>query len=572
VQPGTCSFIASGAADARAACATQTAASCGTDGTCDGSGGCRKYPGGTLCKPGSCDAATNQRMVASTCDGNGACVASPGASCAPYRCNGPACFTGCGTNADCSPPNVCIGGSCGLQPAGAVCKAGTECATGTCTDGVCCQAMTCGACSACNVPGSLGACAPVADGAPDPRATCATQPATDCGYDGKCDGAGACRKYPPSTVCGQGQCTGDGISVVLAPHCDGKGVCDMGVMQSCAPYNCDAAAGACRTKCTGPGDCVAPNICNAKGMCGDLQPLGAACVDGGECQSGHCVDKVCCSASACGSCEACNVGNNTGSCAPVAAGDPDPAGTCLAAPASGCGDDGRCDGAGACRKYPAGTVCLAATCMGNTATPASTCNGTGTCVPPAGTIACGTYACNGGTCKTTCSVDDDCTAPNTCVGSTCRLKPAGGACTGDPQCETGHCTDGVCCQSGPCGSCRACNVPNFLGFCHAVGPGVMDPAGVCVVQPVAGCGTDGKCDGAGNCRLYPSGTVCNPGICQGRTFTRPDLCDGNGRCSDRGTRNCDPYICNPLAGACYNSCITNAQCSGNNKCIVGNCI
>jgi hypothetical protein len=43
---------------------------------------------------------------------------------------------------------------------GVPCSSTTDCAGGTCVDGVCCVATSCDQCSACNVPGSLGTCAP----------------------------------------------------------------------------------------------------------------------------------------------------------------------------------------------------------------------------------------------------------------------------------------------------------------------------------------------------------------------------------------------------------------------------
>ncbi|MBI5528387.1 MAG: FG-GAP repeat protein, partial [Deltaproteobacteria bacterium] len=63
---GTCGFIASGA-DPDDDCANDGASSCQKDGTCDGSGACRLYAGGTVCRAaaGPCDAVEN-------CPGGGA--------------------------------------------------------------------------------------------------------------------------------------------------------------------------------------------------------------------------------------------------------------------------------------------------------------------------------------------------------------------------------------------------------------------------------------------------------------------------------------------------------------------
>jgi hypothetical protein len=53
---------------------------------------------------------------------------------------------------------------------GAPCASTAECGSGTCVDGVCCNttAASCGQCQACNVPGSVGTCAPSPICSPQP--------------------------------------------------------------------------------------------------------------------------------------------------------------------------------------------------------------------------------------------------------------------------------------------------------------------------------------------------------------------------------------------------------------------
>ncbi len=82
---------------------------------------------------------------------------------------------------------------------------------------------------------------------------------------------------------------------------------------------------------------------------------------------------------------------------------------CTADTTTSCGNDGFCDGAGACRKWAVGTTCGVAACASATLLPVPTCNGTGACV--AGTpSSCGVYQCSatGASCKTSCTVDADC--------------------------------------------------------------------------------------------------------------------------------------------------------------------
>ncbi len=81
---------------------------------------------------------------------------------------------------------------------GTACKSSADCPLGYCVDGVCCDGACKDACYSCAqlyTSKTDGTCAPVAAGKQDPRATCVDQTATNqCGSDGTCDGAGACRK------------------------------------------------------------------------------------------------------------------------------------------------------------------------------------------------------------------------------------------------------------------------------------------------------------------------------------------------------------------------------------------
>ncbi len=574
--PGMCTPTGVGVVDPRAMCLATAASACGADGTCDGAGACRKHPAGTVCAAAACSAATNDRQLPSTCDGMGSCAVGATSTCAPYRCNSSACFSACGTDADCAPPNVCTGGTCGLKSAGIACTAGTQCSSGNCVDGVCCGAMTCGPCRACNVAGFVGACAPVAAGNADPRTSCAADLPTTCALDGKCDGAGACRKFPAGTVCAPSACLADGLTLTLPSACDGAGTCTAGATQPCAPFACNATAPikACHTSCATDNECAAPNLCGVSTkICGNLKGLGQICTGGLECASGSCVDGVCCGSPTCGSCKACNVVGAFGTCTNVPAGSDDPRGLCASTAPATCGLDGKCDGAGACRSHVVGTVCVAASCTGNTTIPASLCSGTGVCTAPGTGADCGAYKCGGGTCSSTCTADADCSAPFSCIGSSCQKKATGSACTTGPQCTSGNCVDGVCCGSATCTSCLACNIPGFEGTCTNVPTGTVEPHARCAVQATSTCGTTGKCNGAGVCQKWASGTVCVAGSCgmTGRYLTKNDTCNGAGVCVDQGTQDCSLYSCDSVNLRCFSSCSSASQCCCGNSCKSGQC-
>jgi hypothetical protein len=238
--------------------------------------------------------------------------------------------------------------------------------------------------------------------------------------------------------------------------------------------------------------------------------LGQACAAAGECATGHCVDGVCCDTACTGTCRSCNVPGRVGRCSMVPAGGADA--RCTKQPVATCGLDGTCDGNGGCRKYPQGTTCVPGACNGNTVTGAGSCDGNGICVT-GGSTSCGAYTCDqaAGACRTRCASSNECVAPNLCStsGMCGNLKPLGQTCTSGAECTTGSCTDGVCCQTASCGACYTCNLDGgSAGTCRPVQSGKPDPHGLCPVQQVSTCGTNGLCNGSGACSLYPDGTSC----------------------------------------------------------------
>jgi hypothetical protein len=303
---------------------------------------------------------------------------------------------------------------------GAACAVAGDCKSGFCFDGICCRSDCSGLCQSCAQPGSVGTCMNVPVGA-DPRDECPDDGATGCLRDGFCDGTGACALYARGTICRAQTCTAS--TVTHAALCDGDGTCGATTADSCGQYLC-GSDGKCRSSCATAADCVAGAAC-VSGSCGP-KPPGAPCTAGGECASTICAQGVCCKAACAGTCKSCAIPGSEGECIDVPSGS-DPLAQCEDQGAMTCGNDGTCDGAGACRQYSGATACAPAACTGSTATPARTCNGAGVCLS-ALPVPCAPYACGGnGACRTSCSADADCVAPNVCVGTACVPPGTGGA-------------------------------------------------------------------------------------------------------------------------------------------------
>jgi hypothetical protein len=302
---------------------------------------------------------------------------------------------------------------------GTPCASGGECDSTLCIDGVCCASACDGNCQACNLPGKVGTCAPRPAGATGKL--CANQPASGCGYDGTCDGNGACHRYAAGVACKAASC--QSTSYVPASACDGQGACVAASPVDCTPYVCDATTTpACLTTCqTGGTECVSPAVC-VNGSCGARQPKtnGAGCVAASDCASNHCADGVCCAAACTGACVSCNQTGAEGMCLPVGAGKADPHAMCKDAGATTCGRNGLCDGTGACALYPATAVCGAGSCKGATLHNPRKCDGKGVCQAATDTD-CMSYRCNPTTtaCYTSCVLTLQCSARHTCSQGVC---------------------------------------------------------------------------------------------------------------------------------------------------------
>lgn len=213
------------------------------------------------------------------------------------------------------------------KPRGTACSDGSECASGFCADGVCCQSSCKQVCQTCSAPFSLGVCTAVPDGvSPSRKTDCPASAPSTCGLDGTCDGKGACRLYVDGTTCQTPSCLDvDGLSGVSASVCDGTGRCIGGAPLSCSPFKCDPSAGTCFISCTNSAQCSDGKTCT-RGICGTIPRM--PCVHNADCESGFCSNGACCDRACDGPCESCLLAGSVGKCTRVDDGTPDPNGIC----------------------------------------------------------------------------------------------------------------------------------------------------------------------------------------------------------------------------------------------------
>jgi hypothetical protein len=297
---------------------------------------------------------------------------------------------------------------------------------------------------------------------------------------------------------------------------------------------------------------------------------GLPCTRAGQCQSGACSEGVCCDQPCKEACRSCVIIGSLGVCLPAKVGT-DPRGECPDEGEATCGRDGACDGAGACRRYPAGTVCQQPSCTGSVLTVARRCDGSGSCREPI-SEACDPYTCGpDGRCLTTCATDKECIAGKSCDPVTgCGKKPLGASCNTLTECNSGFCEQGVCCAGECQGTCWSCALTGSVGVCTPTPAGDVDTQHRCSESAVSLCGLDSRCDGFGGCRVYPEGTECAPAACDGPGYRTQKTCSGSGACLVRPSASCGRYRC--AAGSCFTACISAAECAAPYQCVDGNCI
>lgn len=401
-----------------------------------------------------------------------------------------------------------------FRPLGEKCAAGPECATGYCSDGVCCDAACDGECDSCvdankQLANDDGYCGPTLLGVSDnsPELTSGVNLGTTCvnsevAYH-TCDGLGNRKTYWAEP------CNGN--------TCDPKGVkcqegCDNDLRKCIKSYYCDIPANA------------------AEGDCKPQSAHGQACTADEQCLSEHCVDGVCCDGPCDGVCVACNLPDLPGKCMPVGAPDnpmppfgmrkcqkdSDPVdlecgGKCVGlAAAEDCsypGDEASCGDKLTC-------ACEGGDCETGAATQTRfACDSAGACGPTTKTADGSPFAsdCAGYVCVA--AVGEGISQ----CGSTCVHDAKSGEDTG---CLQNHYCDGAACLPRP-----------ETGVCDGV-QSLLLPSGEshnCHPYKCTGRNTqcDTECDSDDDCVLADGGDPANDLVCSSRESP------GKGRCLPR---------------------------------------
>lgn len=370
----------------------------------------RSADAGVLCAPAVCQ--QGNFSGSRRCDAVGTCAPAVVVSCGLFACDevNDICRGSCSVDQHCASGHFCGGdGGCRSKlDNGIPCTTASECLSGFCADGVCCN-TECGAgCDSCSQPTLVGTCSLVLRGgsgspACDGGYLCdgvSTSCPMSCQSDDECAANSYCRNQQGCAVkkangelcsganqCASGFCA-DGVccNTACGEGCDtcASGTCTVvsagsaGARPSCAPYLCNGAA-ACPQSCDAGTQCVSGVQC-INGTCGGRLSNGQACSrDAGDCASGNCSDGVCCDTACTGTCDRCDL--------------PSGRGTCQFTP--GQSDAG-----------------------------------------------CGNYRCGAtASCPTTCGATAECSPGFFCSGTSCVPKQAAGSmCSSAEQCQAGVCT------------------------------------------------------------------------------------------------------------------------------------
>ena len=237
----------------------------------------------------------------------------------------------------------------------------------------------------------------------------------------------------------------------------------------------------------------------------------------------------------------------------------DPLNQCTDAGVATCGTDGSCDGGGACRLYAAGTTVRGGDVHGLDGHARAHVQRHRHL--PGGHVVQlhAVQSAARGACRTTCTVDGDCVAPNICSGGVCTKRPNGATCTADGDCANNVCAQGVCCASVCTATCRSCALAGTPGDVHQRGgrAGSAEP-----VHRRRRCQLRQRRHLQRRRRLPAVRAPARSAWRRRAPARRPRpraRATAAGTCQTVSTSSCNPYACG--TGACRTSCTSNADCN-----------
>jgi hypothetical protein len=145
----------------------------------------------------------------------------------------------------------------------------------------------------------------------------------------------------------------------------------------------------------------------------------------------------------------------------------------------------------------------------------------------------------------------------------------GSTCSVAADCGSGHCVDGVCCDTPCTGQCEWCG-GSTPGTCKATPPGAP-PGDRAACSGTGVCA--GQCDGTrrDSCVYSSTDTQCAAATCDGDDRVAAGTCDGAGSCSPGTPEDCGSYTCDATTGTCKLDCSRDADCRAGFVCIASDC-
>ncbi len=255
----------------------------------------------------------------------------------------------------CTGTNSCDGMGICKRDNGQPCGMNTDCTSGFCADGVCCNSACTETCKSCNLTASVGTCTFVPNDSVDPTGT------SPCNNPYRCNGTGLCNAQNGVPCALPSECLS---GFCVDGFCCGN-ICDQ-LCKACSDALTGAGNGNCRSILNGtdPQNECSNSDCNGSGACSGLPGTlanGQSCTSAGQCLSGFCVDGVCCNQGCTQSCKTCNLAGSVGTCVNVPNSTADMNGN------PPCTTPSQCDGNGVCKGLNGvacntGTECLSGFC------------------------------------------------------------------------------------------------------------------------------------------------------------------------------------------------------------------